>query len=180
MLKHLIVLAYSLTCLYLSLFFSYPSLRSTAGTHTKCTTTSSTSRWRCVLVRPAQPGRSSRACWRKTAYTDWGLGMTLWVGLFTTHALSTNRHHTHSRIPHVWTPSGGPSVYMSLLLITFYKLKIMFKLLFILHFQNEIKAHSFFSSINWDDLEQKKIPPPFTPNVVNISFLPSNQNLISI
>ncbi|XP_042366816.1 serine/threonine-protein kinase Sgk3-like [Plectropomus leopardus] len=30
---------------------------------------------------------------------------------------------------------------------------------------NEIKAHSFFSSINWDDLDQKKIPPPFTPNV---------------
>uniref|UniRef100_G3NEW2 Serine/threonine-protein kinase Sgk1 n=1 Tax=Gasterosteus aculeatus aculeatus TaxID=481459 RepID=G3NEW2_GASAC len=30
---------------------------------------------------------------------------------------------------------------------------------------NEIKAHSFFFSINWDDLEQKKIPPPFTPNV---------------
>ncbi|XP_044031561.1 serine/threonine-protein kinase Sgk3 isoform X4 [Siniperca chuatsi] len=30
---------------------------------------------------------------------------------------------------------------------------------------NEIKEHSFFSSINWDDLEQKKIPPPFTPNV---------------
>uniref|UniRef100_A0A667XHU5 Serine/threonine-protein kinase Sgk1 n=1 Tax=Myripristis murdjan TaxID=586833 RepID=A0A667XHU5_9TELE len=30
---------------------------------------------------------------------------------------------------------------------------------------NEIKAHAFFASINWDDLEQKKIPPPFTPNV---------------
>uniref|UniRef100_A0A3Q1B0E7 Serum/glucocorticoid regulated kinase family member 3 n=1 Tax=Amphiprion ocellaris TaxID=80972 RepID=A0A3Q1B0E7_AMPOC len=30
---------------------------------------------------------------------------------------------------------------------------------------NEIRAHSFFSSINWDDLEQKKIPPPFIPNV---------------
>ncbi|XP_033933312.1 serine/threonine-protein kinase Sgk3 isoform X2 [Pseudochaenichthys georgianus] len=30
---------------------------------------------------------------------------------------------------------------------------------------NEIKAHDFFSSINWDDLEQKKIAPPFTPNV---------------
>uniref|UniRef100_H2TDP9 Serine/threonine-protein kinase Sgk1 n=1 Tax=Takifugu rubripes TaxID=31033 RepID=H2TDP9_TAKRU len=27
----------------------------------------------------------------------------------------------------------------------------------------EIKAHSFFYSINWDDLVQKKIPPPFTP-----------------
>ncbi|XP_047205255.1 serine/threonine-protein kinase Sgk3 isoform X2 [Girardinichthys multiradiatus] len=30
---------------------------------------------------------------------------------------------------------------------------------------NEIKTHSFFSSINWNDLEQKKIPPPFKPNV---------------
>uniref|UniRef100_A0A8D3AXC3 Serine/threonine-protein kinase Sgk1 n=1 Tax=Scophthalmus maximus TaxID=52904 RepID=A0A8D3AXC3_SCOMX len=30
---------------------------------------------------------------------------------------------------------------------------------------NEIKAHNFFSSINWDDLEQKKILPPFTPKV---------------
>lgn len=40
-----------------------------------------------------------------------------------------------------------------------------------LNFQNEIKAHTFFASINWDDLEQKKIPPPFTPNVVKISYL---------
>ncbi|KAJ8387651.1 hypothetical protein AAFF_G00152010 [Aldrovandia affinis] len=30
---------------------------------------------------------------------------------------------------------------------------------------NEIKRHSFFSSINWNDLEQKKIPPPFNPKV---------------
>uniref|UniRef100_A0A3B3BPF2 Serum/glucocorticoid regulated kinase family member 3 n=1 Tax=Oryzias melastigma TaxID=30732 RepID=A0A3B3BPF2_ORYME len=30
---------------------------------------------------------------------------------------------------------------------------------------NEIKEHNFFSSINWDDLVQKKIPPPFIPNV---------------
>ncbi|KAG9356170.1 hypothetical protein JZ751_001014 [Albula glossodonta] len=30
---------------------------------------------------------------------------------------------------------------------------------------NEIKRHCFFSSINWDDLEQKKITPPFNPNV---------------
>lgn len=37
-------------------------------------------------------------------------------------------------------------------------------------FQNEIKTHSFFLSINWKDLEEKKIPPPFTPNVVNILF----------
>uniref|UniRef100_A0A8C5GQT7 Serum/glucocorticoid regulated kinase family member 3 n=1 Tax=Gouania willdenowi TaxID=441366 RepID=A0A8C5GQT7_GOUWI len=33
---------------------------------------------------------------------------------------------------------------------------------------NEISAHSFFSSINWNDLEQKKIPPPFTPNVSSL------------
>uniref|UniRef100_A0A3Q3VSR6 Serine/threonine-protein kinase Sgk1 n=1 Tax=Mola mola TaxID=94237 RepID=A0A3Q3VSR6_MOLML len=34
---------------------------------------------------------------------------------------------------------------------------------------NEIRAHSFFSSINWDDLEQKKIPPPFIPKVSSLS-----------
>uniref|UniRef100_H2TDP8 Serum/glucocorticoid regulated kinase family member 3 n=1 Tax=Takifugu rubripes TaxID=31033 RepID=H2TDP8_TAKRU len=33
----------------------------------------------------------------------------------------------------------------------------------------EIKAHSFFYSINWDDLVQKKIPPPFTPKVNSFS-----------
>lgn len=33
-------------------------------------------------------------------------------------------------------------------------------------FQNEVKRHNFFASINWDDLEQKKISPPFNPNVV--------------
>lgn len=78
-----------------------------------------------------------------------------------------------------WAPSSGWSVYIvSLLLIhyrstviddfqTFYEYKI--KLLCILHFQNEIREHSFFSSINWDDLVQKKISPPFTPNVVNVS-----------
>lgn len=45
---------------------------------------------------------------------------------------------------------------------------IEIKSICILHFQNEIKAHSFFSSINWDDLIQKKIPPPFTPKVVSV------------
>ncbi|KAJ8336933.1 hypothetical protein SKAU_G00381530 [Synaphobranchus kaupii] len=30
---------------------------------------------------------------------------------------------------------------------------------------NEIKRHCFFFSINWDDLEEKKISPPFKPNV---------------
>ncbi|CAH2020654.1 unnamed protein product [Acanthoscelides obtectus] len=29
----------------------------------------------------------------------------------------------------------------------------------------QIMVHSFFSSINWRDLEQKKIPPPFKPQV---------------
>ncbi|KTF87114.1 hypothetical protein cypCar_00014993 [Cyprinus carpio] len=31
--------------------------------------------------------------------------------------------------------------------------------------QNEVKGHEFFSFINWDDLEQKKLPPPFSPSV---------------
>uniref|UniRef100_A0A673I8T6 Serine/threonine-protein kinase Sgk1 n=1 Tax=Sinocyclocheilus rhinocerous TaxID=307959 RepID=A0A673I8T6_9TELE len=30
---------------------------------------------------------------------------------------------------------------------------------------NEVKGHEFFSTINWDDLEQKKLPPPFNPSV---------------
>uniref|UniRef100_A0A8C1IUF1 Serine/threonine-protein kinase Sgk1 n=1 Tax=Cyprinus carpio TaxID=7962 RepID=A0A8C1IUF1_CYPCA len=30
---------------------------------------------------------------------------------------------------------------------------------------NEVKGHEFFSFINWDDLEQKKLPPPFSPSV---------------
>ncbi|XP_037550010.1 serine/threonine-protein kinase Sgk3 [Nematolebias whitei] len=33
----------------------------------------------------------------------------------------------------------------------------------------EIRAHSFFSSIIWNDLEEKKIPPPFKPNVASSS-----------
>lgn len=36
--------------------------------------------------------------------------------------------------------------------------------------QMEIKNHVFFSLINWDDLINKKITPPFNPNVVSISF----------
>lgn len=36
--------------------------------------------------------------------------------------------------------------------------------------QIEIKNHIFFSPINWDDLNAKKITPPFNPNVVS-SFL---------
>lgn len=33
----------------------------------------------------------------------------------------------------------------------------------------EIKSHIFFSPINWDDLINKKITPPFNPNVVRIT-----------
>ena len=33
-------------------------------------------------------------------------------------------------------------------------------------FQN-IKNHIFFKGINWEDLEQKKIVPPFIPNILN-------------
>lgn len=35
--------------------------------------------------------------------------------------------------------------------------------------QNEVKEHEFFSSINWDDLEQKRLPPPFNPSVVRFN-----------
>ncbi|GAB0095615.1 Non-specific serine/threonine protein kinase [Sergentomyia squamirostris] len=31
----------------------------------------------------------------------------------------------------------------------------------------EIQSHPFFASINWTDLEQKKIPPPFKPQVTS-------------
>ncbi|XP_068604275.1 serine/threonine-protein kinase Sgk3 [Brachionichthys hirsutus] len=34
---------------------------------------------------------------------------------------------------------------------------------------NEIRAHIFFSSINWDDLVQKTIPTPFIPKVSSYS-----------
>ncbi|TSK98481.1 Serine/threonine-protein kinase Sgk1 [Bagarius yarrelli] len=30
---------------------------------------------------------------------------------------------------------------------------------------NEVKSHVFFAFINWDDLVEKKIPPPFNPSV---------------
>lgn len=33
--------------------------------------------------------------------------------------------------------------------------------------QLELKYHSFFSPINWDDLMSKKITPPFIPSVVS-------------
>jgi len=31
---------------------------------------------------------------------------------------------------------------------------------------SEVKAHNFFSDINWTDLDAKKIDPPYNPNVV--------------
>ena len=36
--------------------------------------------------------------------------------------------------------------------------------------QMEIKNHVFFSLINWEDLINKKITPPFNPNVVSSSL----------
>ncbi|KAB5533035.1 hypothetical protein PHYPO_G00127000 [Pangasianodon hypophthalmus] len=33
------------------------------------------------------------------------------------------------------------------------------------HDMDELKQHSFFSSIQWDDLVAKKIPPPFVPSL---------------
>lgn len=39
---------------------------------------------------------------------------------------------------------------------------------FVSFLQLEIKNHIFFSLINWDDLINKKITPPFNPNVVSI------------
>ena len=30
----------------------------------------------------------------------------------------------------------------------------------------EIKTHTFFADMNWDDLDAKKIEPPYNPNVV--------------
>lgn len=34
--------------------------------------------------------------------------------------------------------------------------------------QLELKYHSFFSPINWEDLMAKKITPPFIPSVVSL------------
>lgn len=60
------------------LLLSY-SLRSTAGTHMRCMTTSSTSPWCSVPVGPAQPGPSSKLCWRRRAPRGWAPETTLWV-----------------------------------------------------------------------------------------------------
>jgi len=32
---------------------------------------------------------------------------------------------------------------------------------------HDIKAHVFFSSIEWDKLERKEIPPPYVPKLVS-------------
>ena len=34
----------------------------------------------------------------------------------------------------------------------------------------EVRDHDFFATINWSDLEAKKISPPFNPQVVSINF----------
>lgn len=33
--------------------------------------------------------------------------------------------------------------------------------------EKAIKHHSFFRPINWDDLEQRRIKPPFKPKIVS-------------
>lgn len=33
----------------------------------------------------------------------------------------------------------------------------------------EIKAHPFFKDVNWDDVLQKRIPPPYCPTIVCIN-----------
>ncbi|PWA18207.1 hypothetical protein CCH79_00004177 [Gambusia affinis] len=47
----------------------------------------------------------------------------------------------------------------------YYAVKVLQKKIILNRKEDEIKTHSFFLSINWKDLEEKKIPPPFTPNV---------------
>lgn len=44
--------------------------------------------------------------------------------------------------------------------------------------QNEVKSHVFFASINWDELVEKRIPPPFNPSVVNVFFNIVSNNLL--
>lgn len=36
---------------------------------------------------------------------------------------------------------------------------------------HEIKSHAFFSDMNWDDLDNKKIHPPYNPNVVSTDLV---------
>lgn len=109
-------------------------------------TTFSTSPWWCDLALPPPPGLCYRACWRRRARTGWALGMILWVRKGSQQCF--------------WLPL------VALLGINCHLIEI--ECCVFLHFQNEIKQHGFFCSINWDDLLQKKIPPPFTPKVVSI------------
>lgn len=106
-------------------------------------------------------------------------GVHGWLCEFSTHL------HSHTRFisscwGSLWWTFAVNTSSLAFIQLTYYESNSCcclrgFIFFYILHFQNEIKAHSFFSSINWDDLEQKKIPPPFTPNVVNIcSFFCNN------
>jgi len=36
---------------------------------------------------------------------------------------------------------------------------------------NDVKKHPFFKTINWDDLLNKRVIPPFQPQLVNIDQL---------
>lgn len=44
---------------------------------------------------------------------------------------------------------------------------------YFLYLKLEIKNHTFFSPINWDDLYHKRITPPYNPNVVSCIRLPA-------
>lgn len=35
----------------------------------------------------------------------------------------------------------------------------------------EIKTHEFFNPVNWDELDEKKVKPPYNPNVVSGDIL---------
>ena len=35
----------------------------------------------------------------------------------------------------------------------------------------DVKTHEFFSDVNWDELDDKKVRPPFNPNVVSAYFI---------
>lgn len=54
------------------------------------------------------------------------------------------------------------------------QLYIVFKCnCYFLYLKLEIKNHTFFSPINWDDLFHKRITPPYNPNVVSCVRLPA-------
>lgn len=35
----------------------------------------------------------------------------------------------------------------------------------------EIKAHPFFKDVNWDDVVNKRIPPPYCPTIVSVLLI---------